>query len=130
LFVYVGQKRGENDNTEKRFLSYLPWNKSFFFFYKNHLLWFRFIEKDISFCCKEMISVLYFDRSPTILKELFNKYRNEYLKSIENKTFIFENRDGKWKKIKMKNIRSISTVIINEGEKIELLEDIENFFAL
>ncbi len=77
-----------------------------------------------------MISVLYFDRSPTILKELFNKYRNEYLKSIENKTFIFENRDGKWKKIKMKNIRSISTVIINEGEKIELLEDIENFFAL
>ncbi len=76
-----------------------------------------------------MILISYFDRFSTILKKLFGQYRNKYLKSIENKTPIFENRDDKQRRMKTKNIKPISIVIINEKEKIKLLEDIENFFA-
>ena len=129
LLVHVGRRRGKDDGAEKKPLSYSPWDGRFFFFHKNHLLWFRSTEKDMGFRRKEVISVSCFGRSPAILKELFDECRSEYLKSMENKTPIFENRDGKWRRMKAGNIRPISTVIMNEEEKTELLEDIKSFFA-
>jgi len=129
LLVHVGRRRGEDDGAEKKPLSYSPWDGRFFFFHKNHLLWFRSTEKDMGFRREEVISVSCFGRSPAILKELFDECRSEYLKSMENKTPIFENRDGKWRRMKAGNIRPISTVIMNEEEKTELLEDIKSFFA-
>jgi len=129
LLAHVGRRRGEDDGAEKKPLSYSPWDGRFFFFHKNHLLWFRSTEKDMGFRREEVISVSCFGRSPAILKELFDECRSEYLKSMENKTPIFENRDGKWRRMKAGNIRPISTVIMNEEEKTELLEDIKSFFA-
>jgi len=78
---------------------------------------------------EEVISVHSIGRSPAILKELLNDCRAEYLKLNQNKTLIYEHRNGSWKKMKTRNIRPISTVVMNETEKTGLLEDIKTFLT-
>jgi mitochondrial chaperone BCS1 len=116
-----------DDVVEKKSLSYLPWNGRFYFFYKNHMLWFSSTEKKVGFHIEEDISVSCFGRSPAIVKTLFNECRIEYLKSIQNKTSVFEHRNDGWRRVKAREIRPISTVIMNEKEKTALLKDVKTF---
>jgi len=74
------------------------------------MLWFSSTEKKVGFHIEEDISVLCFGRSPAIVKMLFNEYRIEYLKSIHNKTSVFEHRNDGWRRIKAREIRPILTV--------------------
>lgn len=129
--VSVGTRRRtyENhlDGTQKKPLQYSPWNGKIFFWYKKHLLLFRSVEKEVSFHKEEELSVTCLGRSSKILKEFFSECRAEYLKLAQNKTSIFEHRNGNWKKIMARDIRPISTVIMNEQEKMTLVKDIEAF---
>jgi chaperone BCS1 len=43
------------------------------------------------------------------------------------KTPVFGQRDGEWRKTKARDIRPISTIIMNEQEKNMLLNDVEDF---
>jgi chaperone BCS1 len=51
----------------------------------------------------------------------------EYSKFVHDKTSIYEHRDGRWATSIVSDVRSISTVILNESKKKELLKDIEDF---
>jgi chaperone BCS1 len=53
--------------------------------------------------------------------------RTEYLKMTKNKTSIFEPRDDHWKAVKVRNVRLISTVIMNEKDKSAILKDTETY---
>src|SRR5215469_4377628 len=108
---------------KKKPLSFTPWNGSFSFMYKNHLLLFRCVQKEGR--SEEEISISCIGRSPEILRELFNECRTKYLKLIQKKTSVFEHQDGEWRKTKSRDVRPISTVIMNEEEKRTLMEDIE-----
>jgi mitochondrial chaperone BCS1 len=81
----------------------------------------------VGFHIEELISISCIGRSPAILRELLDESRNNYLKLIQNKTPVFENRDGRWKKMKAREIRPISTVIMDEKDKAGLLADIGAF---
>ncbi|EDN09624.1 predicted protein [Histoplasma mississippiense (nom. inval.)] len=91
--------------------------------YKNRLLRFQCIAKET----KEEISISCIGGSEQILRELLSDCRAEYLKRIQKKTTVFEHHDGEWRKAKARDIRPISTVIMDEDEKIALLKDIEGF---
>ncbi|KAK0609272.1 P-loop containing nucleoside triphosphate hydrolase protein [Bombardia bombarda] len=128
--AHIGCRRshrgGDDDKMQKKPLSISPWSGTFYFFYKGHLLWYRSMPKEVGFRLEEVISVSAFG-SPTILKQLFNECRDEYLKLTQNKTPIFEHQDCKWKRTKVRDIRPISTVVMDEEKKTGLIRDIETF---
>ncbi|QSS61743.1 hypothetical protein I7I51_03920, partial [Histoplasma capsulatum] len=108
---------------KKKPLRFSPWNGSFFFVYKNHLLRFQCVAKET----KEEISISCIGGSSQILRALLSDCRAEYLKLIQRKTTVFEHHDGEWRKAKARDIRPISTVIMDEDEKMAVLKDIEDF---
>ncbi len=124
----AGEKKvpPDNNKNEKKLLNFSPWEGTFFFFYKNHLLWYQSRCKEMSFCLTEEVSISCFG-IPEVLKELFNEYRREYLKLVRNKTSIFEPQNGSWKRVMTRTIRPIATVIMDEEEKAGLLSDIKAF---
>jgi chaperone BCS1 len=48
---------------------------------------------------------------------------------MQNKTSIFEQQDGKWRRMKACGIRRLSTMVMDEKEKQELITDVRNFFG-
>ncbi|KAK3687145.1 BCS1 N terminal-domain-containing protein [Podospora appendiculata] len=116
----------DEDRMQKKPLYYSPWKGTFYFIYNKHLFWFRSVEEKLGIRTEEVVTVSCFG-SPTILKQFFNDCRGVYLKLTKNKTTIFEHRSGKWKRTSLKSIKPVSTVVINEEVKEELLRDIEGF---
>ncbi|EDN11259.1 predicted protein [Histoplasma mississippiense (nom. inval.)] len=108
---------------KKKPLRFSPWNGSFLFVYRNHLLRFQCVAKET----KEDISISCICGSSQILRDLLSECRANYLKLIQKKTTVFEHHDGEWRKAKARDIRPISTVIMDEDEKTAVLKDIEGF---
>ncbi|KAL2372714.1 hypothetical protein RJ035_001101 [Blastomyces gilchristii] len=121
------QRRAYADGLTKEYkkkpLRFSPWNGSFFFMYKKHLLRFQCMAKDT----KEEIFISCIGGSSQILRELLSDCRAKYLKLIQKKTAVFEHNDGEWRKAKARDIRPISTVIMDEDEKMAMLKDIDDF---
>jgi mitochondrial chaperone BCS1 len=78
-----------------------------------------FREEDVSISC--------FGRSSKILKDLLDECRHHYLGLVRNKTPVFEHQLDRWKPSKAREIRPISTVVLDEKEKEVLLNDIRSF---
>ncbi|EDN03759.1 hypothetical protein I7I51_05369 [Histoplasma capsulatum] len=108
---------------KKKPLRFSPWNGSFFFVYRKHLLRFQCVAKET----KEDISISCIGGSSQILRDLLSECRADYLKLLQKKTTVFEHHDGEWRKAKARDIRPISTVIMDEDEKKAVLKDIEGF---
>ena len=108
---------------KKKPLTFSPWDGSFPFWYKQHLL--------ILHCAvenhREDIYISSIGRSPNILKELIEECRKEYLNAIQKKISVFEHQDGEWKKAGLKSVRPITTVIMDKEMKNGLLKDMEEF---
>lgn len=50
-----------------------------------------------------------------------------YLEAVRDKIAIFESRESYWHKVDDKDVRPLSTVILNQSKKELLLEDFRNF---
>ncbi|PHH91337.1 hypothetical protein CDD83_852 [Cordyceps sp. RAO-2017] len=105
----------------------MPWNGSFFFWFRANLLAYRTELKDSGTRKEEEISItcLCLSRSSRVLKDLLEECREEYLRQLENNTTIYENNGDSWVKVVTKPIRPLSTVIFKQ--KDALLEDIQGF---
>ena len=127
------RNRGYNDlhsdggGTKKQPLHYAPWNGRFFFWYNGRLLVFRRVRQSKELhSAQEEVSISCFGGSPKVLRELLSECRSQYLKLAQNKTSVFEHRDDTWKRSIVRDIRPISTVILSEKMKRELLKISEN----
>jgi chaperone BCS1 len=119
----------DSSGYKKKALTYAPWSGSFYFWYKNHLLQLSCTVKEGVFTPQEELRLSCIGRSPKIAKELLEEGRTEYLKRIQKKTSVFEHENGEWKKVVSRDIRPISTVIMNEDDKETLVKDIEDFLS-
>jgi chaperone BCS1 len=124
--------RSRNDpsnrgDVNKKTLYYTPWNGSFPLRYKGRRLVFRRQYQAGDFSSREDVSISCLGRSPQILKELLSECRTEYAKLVQGKTCLYEHQDGTWARSRVSDIRRISTVILDENKKRELLEDISDF---
>ncbi|KAJ9137650.1 hypothetical protein NKR23_g8937 [Pleurostoma richardsiae] len=124
----VGWRRMCDDDTQKKPLHFSPWNGTFFFLYRKHLFWFRSTEKEVGFRMEEVVWVSCLG-CQAVLRQFFNDRRKEYLQLTQNKISIFENQDGKWRRTKASGIRRLSTMIMDEKEKQELITDVGNFLS-
>ncbi|KAF8540210.1 P-loop containing nucleoside triphosphate hydrolase protein [Trichophaea hybrida] len=98
--------RSNGGDANKKTLYYTPWNGRFFMRYKGRLPVFRREYRAGEFSSREEVSISCFGRSPQILRELLSECCTESAVS---------------------KIRRISTVILDESKKRELLEDIREF---
>jgi chaperone BCS1 len=62
-----------------------------------------------------------------ILKILIEECREKYIKNTQRKVSVFENREGEWKKARLRPVRPISTVIIDNEVKDNILRDVDEF---
>lgn len=88
---------------------------------------YRSYQRETNFFKREEVCVSCIGGSQADLRGLFSECRTAYLNSLQNKTSIFEHQDGNWDRSKAKNIRQISSVIMNEKEKQALLEKVQEF---
>ncbi|KAF4982384.1 hypothetical protein FDECE_17523 [Fusarium decemcellulare] len=122
----------------KKPLQYTPSFGTHFFWYKGHLLLFERHEnrEQSGFLVvseREEISISCFGRNPRILKELLIDARQQYLKKDESKTLIYRGASGSnggdptWQRCMTRASRPISTVILNEKVKKDLIEDVTDY---
>lgn len=122
----------------KKPLQYTPSFGTHFFWYQGHLLLFERHEnrEQSGFLVvseREEISISCFGRNPRILKELLIDARAQYLKKDESKTLIYRGASGSnggdptWQRCMTRASRPVSTVILNEKVKKDLLDDVTDY---
>lgn len=111
----------------KKALRYAPWEGKFYFRYKNNLLFYQTTQVDVGFHKEEQISITCVGRSSGIVKDLLDDCRLEYLRESKNKTTIHGHRDDCWRKEKAVTSRPLSTVILDEEQKVPLITDVREF---
>lgn len=52
----------------------------------------------------------------------------KYIKDTQRKVSVFEHREGEWKKARLRLVRPISTVIMDNEVKDDILRDVDEFF--
>jgi chaperone BCS1 len=117
------QRVSIQNQAKKKPLTFSPWDGSFPFWYKGHLLILHCAVKDH----REDIYISSIGLFPNILKELIEECRGNYLNNIDKKITVFEHREGDWKKTRLRPVRPVSTVIMNKEVQDDLLEDMKDF---
>ncbi|KAH7179401.1 BCS1 N terminal-domain-containing protein [Fusarium flagelliforme] len=121
----------------KKPLQYTPSVGSHFFWYKGQMLLFeRHENRDrslFSSSSSEELSISCFGRNPRIIKELLLDAQDQYLKKDEKQTVIYRGAMGtnggepSWQRCMSRASRPISTVILDEKTKKELVEDVTDY---
>lgn len=117
------QRTTIQSQAKKKPLTFSPWDGSFPFWYKGHLLILHCAVKDH----REDIYISSIGLYPNILKELVEECRESYLNKIDKKITVFEHREGDWKKTRLRPVRPISTVIMDKQVQNDLLRDVKDF---
>ncbi|KAH7161508.1 BCS1 N terminal-domain-containing protein [Dactylonectria macrodidyma] len=136
-------EEGEGDGSNgtaprKKPLQYTPSFGTHFFWYHGHLLLFERHEnrEQSTFLVvseREEITISCFGRSPRILKELLLDARQQYTKKDESKTLIYRGAAGSsggdptWQRCMTRASRPVSTVILNEKVKEDLIADVTDY---
>jgi len=136
-------EEGEDTNNQeggarKKGFSYTPTFGSHYFWYKGRLLIFRRNQNRdqnsvLMASEREEISICCFGRDPRVLKELLIEARQAYNKRDERKTLIYRGttRTGSteptWQRCLARNSRPLSTVILNEKVKQDLIQDVVDY---
>ncbi|KAK7178612.1 mitochondrial chaperone bcs1 [Paraphaeosphaeria sporulosa] len=76
---------------------------------------------------REEVTLSYFRRNPGVLRELLDECRRHYMGLVEDKTCVFEHDNDKWRPSRSKSKRDVATVVIKEGMKEKLIDDIAEF---
>lgn len=125
---------------QKKSLSYTPTFGTYYFWFRGRLLVFRRTQTGdnnaLSSDQRESISVSCFGRNPAILKTLLLETRRMYLQRDVQKTVIYRGSSsgGKyrvgeptWMRCMARNPRPLSTVILNEKVKGDLVSDVSDY---
>ena len=110
-------------STKKKPLTFSPWDGSFLFWYKGHLLVLHCDVKEH----REDLRISSIGLNANILKILIEECREKYLKDTQRKVSVFEHREGEWKKARLRPVRPISTVIMDNEVKNDILRDVDDF---
>jgi chaperone BCS1 len=113
----------QDQSSRKKPLSYSPWDGSFSFWYKNHRLTLHCHKREHH----EEISISSIGTSPKVLMDLLGECREQYLKLIQRKVPVFQPEGGEWKRTGLRHARDISTVLMDEAVKKDVLEDMKQF---
>lgn len=134
------EEEGEGNGLtpRKKPLQYTPSFGTHFFWHNGHLLLFDRHENReqsafLGVSEREEISISCFGRNPRVLKELLVDARAQYMKKDETKTLIYRGASSatggepSWQRCMSRASRPLSTVILNEKVKTDLIEDVTDY---
>ncbi|OBT39327.1 hypothetical protein VE00_10471 [Pseudogymnoascus sp. WSF 3629] len=123
--------------SKQKKLQYTPGLGTHLFWYKGRLMLFRRSAPErgyVPISEREEISISSFGRDPTKLKELLHECRALFLQSDEDKTVIFRGgnkpgtiTDTTWVRSTARVSRPMSTVVMDEATKTDLIADIRDY---
>lgn len=120
-------------------LRYTPSQGTHYFRYKGRLITFtRTKEKEQGYFGSQSTETLYlscFWRNPQLLKDLIREAQTAYMERDGNKTVIYRGtkpiggaaEDMEWIRCMSRPPRPLSTVVLDEGEKKMVLEDMQDY---
>ncbi|OBS19817.1 hypothetical protein FPOA_11542 [Fusarium poae] len=138
-FLYDWDDENEDDEKDsKKPLKYTPSVGSHFFWYGGQCLLFERHENrdhspySFSNSTNEELSISCFGRNPRIIKELLLEAQEQYLKKDEQQTAIYRGSlspgsDPTWQRCMARASRPISTVILDEKTKTDLIDDVDDY---
>lgn len=125
---------------QKKALSYTPTFGTYYFWSQGHIVIFRRTQNQDSAVVgtdqRESVSLSCLGRNPAVLKELLLETRRQYLQRDIHKTVIYRgsNSGGKyrmesatWIRCMARNPRPMSTVILNDKIKKDLVADVADY---
>ncbi|EFX05221.1 bcs1-like protein [Grosmannia clavigera kw1407] len=129
-----------NMKAQKKALSYTPNFGTYYFWFQGHIISFRRTQNRDSAPTgtdqRESVSLTCLGRNPAVLKELLLETRRQYLQRDMHKTVIYRGSDngGKhntdcatWVRCMARNTRPMSTVILNDKIKKDLVADVTDY---
>ncbi|KAE8454372.1 hypothetical protein EG329_005297 [Mollisiaceae sp. DMI_Dod_QoI] len=133
-----GNAIAANNKKKNKKVQFTPSFGTHYFWYKGKLLIFRRTQDTRQQSWgpvseREEISVQCFGRDPTILKDLLDDCRIEFQKSDENRTIIYRGglksgtAEPAWTRCVSRVSRPFSTVVLDEGVKQSLLDDMRDY---
>lgn len=128
----------DGQGKQKKALSYTPSFGSHYFWYRGRLLLFRRQQNQqqssfMQVSEREEISVSCFGRNPWILKQLLFEARKLYMEKDQQKTLIYRgtvkpgSTEPTWQRCMARSSRPLSTVILNEKTKKNLIDDVTDY---
>ncbi|KAK1771833.1 mitochondrial chaperone BCS1 [Phialemonium atrogriseum] len=128
----------DEDSSKKQPLSYTPTFGDHYFWYKGRLLIFRRTQNreqgsPVLASAREEISICSIGRGTWVLKALLHEAREAYMKKDEDKTLIYRGQtrsggmDPSWQRCMARTSRPLSTVILDEKVKQELIRDVKDY---
>lgn len=130
IIARVGAKWNSRDSLSKQGkkpICISPWNGRFWFRFNGNFLTYETKTVSAGLHKEEVITITCFGRSAQVLKDLIEVCRIEYLKQGQNKISIFKNYGNFWKRTTTKDKRPLSTIIMSETQKTELVDDVKGF---
>ncbi|KAJ5644222.1 P-loop containing nucleoside triphosphate hydrolase protein [Penicillium longicatenatum] len=121
--VRTTQRPGNIYSTKKKPVTFSPWDGSFLFWYRGHLLILHCAVKEH----REDLRISSIGLNANILKALVEECREKYLRDTQQKISVFEHHEGEWKKARLRSVRPLSTVIMDERIKDDILRDVDEF---
>jgi mitochondrial chaperone BCS1 len=123
---------------KKKPLQCTPSFGTHYFWYKGRLLVFKRTQAQqqqsfMPISEREEISISSFGRNPTVLKELLDECRADFMKNDENRTLIYRGSvkpgttEPVWTRCMSRASRPFSTVVLDESVKKDLLEDMQDY---
>lgn len=128
-----------NARGERKPLHYTPSYGHNYFFYGRRLMLFQRDQKRegsspwASSSSREELIISSFGRSPDSLKRLLCEAREQYMKKDETKTIIYRGSAGtfggdpSWQRCMSRSTRPLSTVILDEKVKKDLVDDVADY---
>ncbi|CAI6090615.1 unnamed protein product [Clonostachys chloroleuca] len=126
-----GHPSDASRNCGKKALENKPWRTSFTFWYSGSIISYKtqYVDKGGDRGTEEQTTLSCLGWSNKIHKQLMQECRIEYLEQIRGKTSIFENSSSSWRKLKDKDARPLSTVILDHERKQQFLSDMQGFLS-
>ncbi|KAJ3499416.1 hypothetical protein NLG97_g350 [Lecanicillium saksenae] len=122
-----GTNTQSHGDDEEKPIWFAPWNGSFLFWFRGTPLSYRSYTTSTAFREEEHIIIKCLGRSGKILDVFIKECRQEYIRQNQNTTAVFEPCGGYWKRTAIDVPRPLSTVIIAEELKKQLVDDLEQY---
>ncbi|KAJ3494996.1 hypothetical protein NLG97_g3710 [Lecanicillium saksenae] len=122
-----GTNTQSHGDDEEKPIWFAPWNGSFLFWFRGTPLFYRSYTTSTAFRDEEHIIIKCLGRSGKILDVFIKECRQEYIRQNQNTTAVFEPCGGYWKRTAIDVPRPLSTVIIAEELKKQLVDDLEQY---
>jgi chaperone BCS1 len=138
FWLYDWDDDNNDENDSKKPLKYTPSAGSHWFWYRGHYLNFERIDNRERFASSspsEELSISCFGRNPRIIKELLLDAQDQYVQKDDEQTVIYRSSnptgnngaDPSWQRCMSRVRRPISTVILSEKTKNDLIDDVTDY---